>query len=224
MINAKASVDALQSQYRAALAQVSAAREQVNNTNVTAQISGVVDKVNVKVGEMFTGMSGNEPQIQIVNNANLKVVTQVPENYISRVKKGDSVQVLISETGKPYHTVINVIGATIDPTGRSFTTEAKLPSDPLLKPNQLATVKILDYKAHATVTVPVNVVQSDEKGKYIFIIEKSGDKFLVRRKIVIVGESYNGQIEIKSGLTGGEVIITEGYQTVYEGQAVMISK
>jgi hypothetical protein len=31
-------------------------------------------------------------------------------------------------------------------------------------------------------------------------------------------------MEIKSGLTGGEVIITEGYQTVYDGQAVTTGK
>ncbi len=224
VINAKAEVDALQSQLRAAQAQVNAAQEQLNQTSVKAQISGVVDKVNVKVGEQFTGMAGQEPQIQIVNNSNLKVVTQVPENYISRVKKGDSVIVVVSETGKPYRSIISVVGASIDPTGRSFTTEAKLPSDPLLKTNQLATMKILDYRARGTVTVPVNVVQSDEKGKYVYVVEKSGDKQVARKKTVIIGETYEGQTEIKSGLTGGEVIITEGYQTVYEGQALAVAK
>ena len=117
-----------------------------------------------------------------------------------------------------------MVGESIDPTGRSFTTEARLPSDPLLKTNQLATMKILDYKAKATVTVPVNIVQSDEKGKYVYVIEKSGDKQVARKKVVIIGETYNGQTEIKSGLTGGEVIITEGYQTVYEGQALAVAK
>jgi len=224
VINAKADVDALQSQLRAAQAQVSAAQEQVNQTVVRAQISGVVDKVNIKLGETFTGMSGNQPQIQLVNNSNLKVVTPVPENYISRVKRGDSVLVVVSETGKPYRSVISVVGASIDPSGRTFTTEAKLPSDPLLKTNQLATMKILDYKAKGAVTAPVNVVQSDEKGKYVYIVEKTGDKYIARKRVVIIGETYEGQTEIKSGLTGGEVIITEGYQTVYEGQALAISK
>jgi hypothetical protein len=81
-------------------------------------------------------------------------------------------------------------------------------------------MKILDYQAKAAVTVPVNVVQSDEKGKYVYVAEKSGDKTLARKKTVIVGETYNGIMEIKSGLAGGDLIITEGYQTVYDGQAV----
>jgi len=81
-------------------------------------------------------------------------------------------------------------------------------------------MKILDYQAKAAVTVPINVVQSDEKGKYVYVAEKSGNKTIARKKMVIVGESYNGVMEIKSGLAGGDIIITEGYQTAYDGQVV----
>jgi len=151
VINAKADVDALQSQLRAAQAQVSMAQEQANMSNVYAQISGMIDEVNVKVGEFFSPMSASDPRtgIRIINNSNMKIVTEVPDNYVTRVKKGDSVQVVVPEIGKPYPSVISMVGGSIDPTTRSFTTEAKLPSDPLLKPNQTAIMKILDYKAKA---------------------------------------------------------------------------
>jgi len=223
VINAKADVDALAAQLRAAQAQVGMAQEQANMSNVYAGISGMIDQMNVKVGEFFSPQSAAMPGsgIRIVNNNNLKVVTNVPENYISRVKKGDKVEVVIADSGKPpYQSVINMVGGSIDPTTRSFTTEAKLPSDPLLKANQTATLKILDYEAKGAVAVPVNVVQSDEKSKYIYVMEKAGDKMVARKKVVNVGEVYNGRIEIKSGLTGGELIIIEGYQTVYDGQSV----
>ena len=81
-------------------------------------------------------------------------------------------------------------------------------------------MKILDYQAKATIAIPVNTVQSDEKGKFVFVMEKSGDKMIARKKAVNVGEVYEGVIEIKSGLTGGDLLITEGYQTVYDGQSV----
>jgi membrane fusion protein, multidrug efflux system len=223
VINAKADVDALAAQLRAANAQVGMAQQQANMSNVYAGISGTIDEMNVKVGEFFSPQSAAMPGagIRIVSNTSLKVVTNVPENYIARVKKGDKVQVVIAGSGKPpYESVISVVGGSIDPTTRSFTTEAKLPSDPLLKPNQTATLKILDYEAKATLAVPVNVVQSDEKNKYVYVIEKAADKMIARKKIVIVGEAYNGMMEIKSGLNGGDLIITEGYQTVYDGQAV----
>jgi RND family efflux transporter MFP subunit len=226
VINAKADVDALNAQLRAAYAQVGQAQEAVNMSNVRAGMSGVVDQVNVRVGEFFSGSSPDrKPQILIVNTSSLKMEVPVPDNYASKIKKGDKVEVVVPETGRaPYSSVINVVGASIDPTTRSFMVEAKLPADPSLKPNQTATMKILDYEAKGAVAVPINIVQSDEKGKYVYVLEKSGDKMLARKKVVIPGEAYNGLMEIKSGLSGGDLIITEGYQSVYDGQAVVISK
>ena len=222
VINAKADVDALQSQLKAAQAQVAMAQEQANMSNVYAGISGVVDQVNVRIGEFFSGISPDrKPQVLIVNSSSLKVEVQVPDNYVARVRKGDKVEVVVAESGRPaFQSDISIVGAAIDPTTRSFMIEAKLPSDPLLKPNQTATVKILDYEAKAAVAVPINVVQSDEKNKYVYVMEKAGNKMIARKKVVIVGEAYNGFIEIKMGLTGGELIITEGYQTVYDGQTI----
>lgn len=227
VINAKADVDALQSQLRAAQAQVGMAQEQANMSNVYAGISGTIDEMNVKVGEFFSPQTAATPNmgIRIVNSNNLKIITAVPENYATRVKKGDRVEVVIPESGKPpYQSIISVVGGSINVKTRSFDVEAKLESDPTLKPNQTATMKILDYESKATIAVPVNVVQSDEKGKYVYVIEKAGDKMLARKKVVNVGEAYNGLIEIKSGLTGGDLIITEGYQTVYDGQVVTTGK
>ncbi len=223
VINAKADVDALNAQLRAAEAGVAQAQESLDMTNVRAGISGVVEQVNVRVGEFFSGSSpdGRGAQILIVNNSNLKIQVPVPDNYVARVKKGDKVLVEVPETGKPAFTsTINVVGAQIDPTTRSFNTEATLPNDPLLKPNQTATMKILDYQVKGTVVVPVNVVQTDEKGKYVYVMAKEGSKVIARKKTVNVGEVYGGKVEIRSGLRGGDLIITEGYQNVYDGQNV----
>jgi len=221
VINAKASLDAASAQVRAAEAQVAQAAEALDMTNVRAGLSGVVEEVNVRVGEFFTGATQQGGQIVIVNSASLKAEVPVPDNYVAKVKKGDKVMIAVPETGKaPYSSVISVVGASIDAKTRSFLTEAKLPADPLLKPNQTAVMKILDYQAKATIAIPVNTVQSDEKGKFVFVMEKSGDKMVARKKAVNVGEVYEGVIEVKSGLAGGELLITEGYQTVYDGQAV----
>jgi membrane fusion protein, multidrug efflux system len=218
LVTAKNNVDAMNKQ-------IAALTENWKTSFVYAPISGVADEVNIKAGEIFHGGSASSPQIKIINGNSLKIVTEVPENYIARVKKGDKVEVVVPETGKPpYQSFISVIGGSIHPTNRSFTTEAKLPADPLLKPNQTATMKILDYNVKSAIAVPINVVQSDEKGKYVYVLEVAGDKMLVRKKQVTVGEDYKGIIEIKSGLTSGELIITEGYQTVYDGQSVTTGK
>ncbi len=223
VINAKADVDALAAQLRAVEAQVGIAQEQVNMTSVRAAISGVIDEMNVKVGEFFSPQSAATPGagIRIVNNSQLKVVTLVPDNYVARIQKGDPVKILVTSIGKaPYDSRIDVMSASINVNTRSFTVEAKLPADPMLRANQLAVMKILDYKAAQAISVPVNVIQSDEKGKYLFVAETTSGKIIARRRTVEPGQVYEGWQEIKQGLKAGDQIVTDGYQSLYDGQAI----
>lgn len=223
VINAKADVDALAAQLRAVEAQVGIAQEQVNMTSVRAAISGVIDEMNVKVGEFFSPQSAASPGagIRIVNNSQLKVVTLVPDNYVARVQKGDPVKILVASIGKePFDSRIDVMSASINVNTRSFTVEAKLPADPMLRANQLAVMKILDYKAAQAISVPVNVIQSDEKGKYLFVAETTAGKIIARRRTVEPGQVYEGWQEIKQGLKAGDQIVTDGYQSLYDGQAI----
>ncbi|HEX4374972.1 MAG TPA: efflux RND transporter periplasmic adaptor subunit, partial [Puia sp.] len=77
VINAKNNVDQAQKQ-------INLIKQQIDQTNVTADIDGVADQVNVRVGEGFTGVvpGTTTPQIRIVNTQNLKAVANVPENYL----------------------------------------------------------------------------------------------------------------------------------------------
>ena len=71
--------------------------------------------------------------------------------------------------------------------------------------------------------IPVNIVQTDDKGKYVYVVEKDGKgRSIAVKKPVVVGESYGDKIEIKGGLQSGMQLITEGYQTVYDKQVVAI--
>ena len=223
VVNARADVEALNAQLRAAQAQVAMAQEQVNMTNVKAEITGVIEELNVKVGELFSAQAAATPGmgIRIVNNSRLKVVTNIPENYIGRVKKGSTVEVQVQETTAPaFTTKLSVVGESINAITRSFNAEAVVPANASYKPNQTANVRILDYKADSTVTAPLNTVQRDEKGRYVFVVEQKGNQLIARKQTVVTGEAYGGRVEIKSGLSNGQLLISRGFQNVYDGQIV----
>ena len=197
--------------------QLATLNEQLSFTNVRAGISGVADEVNIKVGETFTGspMQG----IKIVNTSSLKMMANIPENYISRVRKGSKVEIVVPDlNNRIINSTISLVSQSIDPNTRGFIAEARIPYDANLKPNQVANMRILDYAANQAISIPINVVQSDEKGKYVFVVEKKGEQLLARKKSIYLGESYGGVVEVKSGLNAGDVLITEGYQNLYEGQ------
>jgi hypothetical protein len=65
------------------------------------------------------------------------------------------------------------------------------------------------------------VVQTDEKGKYVFVMEKlSNGKYIAKKKLIVIGEVYGPTVEVKAGLQAAEQLITEGYQNLYEGQFI----
>ena len=200
--------------------QIGIIQKQASLMTITAPASGVADVVNVRVGEFFQGATAAGPQIRIVNTSELKVVAQVPENYIGRIKVGSAVQVFLPDINRTINAKVSVAGRTIDPTNRAFYIEASIPSAPELKPNQMAVVKIQDYAAPNAVTIPVNVLQNDEKGKFVMVAIKEGAKIVARKRTIVVGELYGEELEVKSGLQAGDQLITEGFQGLYEGQAI----
>ena len=200
--------------------QIGVIQKQAALMTVTAPMSGVAEKVDVRVGETFTGMSALGPQISIVNTGNLKIIAQVPENYLGRVGVGTTLEVALPGTNKNLTTKVAVAGKIIDPTSRSFQIEAPVPPDPSLKPNQIAVVKIRDYSSSNAITIPLNILQNDEEGKYVMVAAKEGAKTIARKRRVVVGELYGERLEIKSGLQSGDVVVTEAYQELYEGQPI----
>jgi len=220
VISARTQVETLERQLNAGNENVKTIQEQANTSNVYSDVDGIVDELNVRVGETFTGFMGTTPQIKIVNTSTLKVVTDVPENYASKVKVGSKIIVSLPDINKTYNSNISLSGKTINPNNRSFNAEAKLPYDGLMRPNQTAQVKIEDYSAANVVTIPVNTVQTDDKGKYVYIAVTEGNKLVARKKSIAVGELNGQMIEVKTGLTTGEKLISEGFQTVYDGQAL----
>ena len=218
LITAKTNVESLEKQLNAANENIKVQQEQASGSNVYSDVNGIADEVNVRVGEMFTGFAGTTPQIKIVNTSSLKIVTDVPENYSGKVRQGSSLLVTLPDVNRTFTTYVSVSGRVIDPNNRSFRAEAKLPNDAAIRPNQIAQVKILDYSAPNAIAIPVNTVSTDEKGKYVYVAAMEGGKLVARKKQIVVGELYNDLIEVKSGLSTGEQLITDGYQNVYDGQ------
>jgi hypothetical protein len=222
LISAKNNVEALENQLSGATESTKVLQEQLKTTLVLSDVAGIADEVNVRVGEAFVGATAMGAQIKIVNGSSLKVVTNIPENYAARIKKGTPVEVIISDVNKKFPATISLLSESIDPNQRGFRAEVKIPADNALRPNQLAVLKVMDYNAPNAVVAPINVIQTDESGKYLFVMNVVNGKSVAQKRSVVIGEVYGQWAEIKSGLQSGEQIITAGYQNLYEGQSVTV--
>jgi len=209
---------------------VNSLKDQINTattawdmSNVRSDVTGYVEQLNLKMGETFIGMIGSTPQIMIVNNSALKVVTEVPENYLDKIKKGTPVAIKLPDANVEFNSVISLMNQTIGLNSRSVVTEAKIPYNANVHINQVAQVRIKDYANPRALVVPLTVLQTDENGKYVYVVEMENGKKIARKKSIQVGEIYGNNIEVKGGLKPGDQIITEGFQSLYEGQVVTTS-
>ena len=191
---------------------------QVGQAVVTAPFSGVIDAVFIKTGSMA---APGVPLMQLVNTGSLKASAKVPDSYVSFIKQGDRVLVNFPDLNKEIEASVSYVGRIVDPLSRTFKIEVKIPSgDPGLKPNLLAMVRINDKTLEKAIVIDENIIQPTESGKLLFVAGKENGKTVALQRIVTTGLSYNGRVQIVSGLEEGDQLITTGYQDLSDKQAI----
>jgi RND family efflux transporter MFP subunit len=148
------------------------------------------------------------------------VSTSIPESYIGKLKVGTQVDVFLTSLNKNYKGKVRQIGNFINPNNRSFGIEVSIPNpENLLRPNQVAKLKVIDYTVKNAIVVPSNVVQEDGKGnQFVFVAANSNGKTATAKKtMVTVGKSSDNLTEILSGLNANDIIVIEGVNTISEG-------
>jgi len=195
-------------------------KEQYELTKIYAPISGSVDNVLIKEGEMAAAGRGT---IRIVQLSRLKITVSLSENYISRISKNDPVKVQIPVVGKEMELKIDAVSQVIDPNNRTFQIEIRISArEKDLKPNMLSVVTINDYTNSEALIVPQNVVQNTGADHFLFVAEKQNNGWIARRRTVFLGENYADRVEVLEGISPGEFVITFGFQALADGQTISI--
>ena len=194
---------------------------QLSKSDVYAPISGVVERVIVQSGELA---SPGFPIVQILNTNKLKVVANVPENYLKAVRQGEKVNVSFPALELEQEARVSLIGRMIDPSNRTFTVEAKVSGNSqLIKPNLLAIMMINDFSQDNVVTIPVELVQQEVGGKsYVFVKDSSNDGDIAKKVYIQTGRSFDNEIVVSSGLNGGEEIIIDGARNISNDELIKV--
>ena len=196
---------------------VSQMKAQLAKTRIIAPFSGVIDELIAEKGQVVGPGQG---LMRIVNLNNMFVSTAVPESYIGKLKVGAVVNVYLASLGKTYVGKIRQVASNINPNNRSFGIEVSIPNaENLLRPNQVAKLKIIDYTNENAVVVPSNVIQVDGNGdQFVFEATSIKDKTGIAKKVIVkVGKTSENFTEILSGLEPKTIIVSDGVNTVSEG-------
>lgn len=198
--------------------------EQLDMYKIRAPFAGTVDDIIGKVGE---AAAPGFPVARVLNLDKIYLESTVSEKYLGSVKEGGYVEVNFPSVGETVSAKITRTGNFINPANRTFTVRVEL-SNPggKYKPNQLAVMKIRDFKADDALVVPSKIIQQDRKGQdYIFTVVKNDNGLdVVKRLDLTVNDqlSYKGETMILTGVSAKQIFIDKGAKSVQEGNAVEI--
>ncbi len=202
--------------------QMATLQENLDMTRIKSLINGTVDDVNLKLVLMA---AHGAPAFRVVNYSDLRVVANISEVYASKVNSGNSVKVNFPDLNKEISGKVQFASKVIDPLKRTFTAEVSLDGDKSsYRPNMIAVMKIVDYTNEQAIVLPINSVQTKNNESYVYLTGKKNNQDVAVRTVVTLGQSYNGVVEITSGLKPEDVVITSGQFDLVDGMNINIKK
>jgi RND family efflux transporter MFP subunit len=207
--------------YESLQRQIEAQESQIEMGRVVSPISGTIDMVNVKQGEVAAPGFG---LIRVVNNFDMRVSAKVADSYLGSVKKGDNIAVKFPDTKDEFMGMVSFVSATVDPISRTFLVEVNLPEGKKVRPNQIAVVNINDRSQSSSIVIDENIVQFTDQGPVVFVTANEGGKEVAKQRILELGQAYNGKIEVLKGLQAGDNLISFGFTDLVDGSPISIQK
>jgi multidrug efflux pump subunit AcrA (membrane-fusion protein) len=208
-------------QAHAADAQASEEAKRLSDTRLVAPISGSIGMRKVDPGQT---VAAGMPVFTIVTLNPVKVRVGVPEAEIAKVRQGAPAEVTApSLGGRSFKGKVAIIGVASEPASRTYTVKILVPNPgPVLLAGMVAEARIFGPNKVHSLTLPTEAVVPDLQGAptvYVY----SPDRKRVYGRRVELGSPVGSEVEIRSGLQGGEQAVIVGQQKVREGSEVTLS-
>lgn len=204
-------------QYEAAVRGADILRTRLRTGFVRSPISGVVEDKFINKGEMSAPGS---PIFSIIDVSTVKISAGVPEMYITKVKTGQSVNITVDVLpGVIFDGKISYVAPALSGTSRTFEVEILISNrDKLLKPGMNANVQISEYSRDNAVVINQDLIVDYGDEQYLFVLE--GD--VARKRVIKLGGRNDNMVLVESGLNPGDKIISEGFQSLKDGDKVQV--
>ncbi|MCU4543125.1 efflux RND transporter periplasmic adaptor subunit [Acinetobacter bereziniae] len=222
----QALVNQLKGQIQSNKAQVDAAKLQLSYTRIYSPIAGRVgfrqkDAGNLIQANETTGL------VTITQVHPIYVQFAVAENYLmglrDTLKKGQQIEVSAwdkSEQNKLAMGRVQSLDNQIDVSTGTLKLKAVFNNqNDTLFPNQFVNVRLNTQTIQNAITIPNDAVQHGAKGTYVYIVNPQHKAEI---RMLKLGMTSNGQIEVIEGLTAKEQVVLEGIDRLSEGKEVQI--
>jgi len=215
---AKQELDNTIATLKVAKANYDAAWTRLRYAHITAPFSGYITKRLVDAGVNLK--SNDIALLTLMNTDKMKIYVSVLEKDIPLITRGKRGIVTVDAyPGRQFYGVVTKLSEAVDLSTRTMAAQIDVENPGhFLKPGMFASVTVLVDERAGALTIPVQSVGKDENGRFIYAIQGA----VARRKGVTTGVEQNSRIEILSGVSLSDSIVTTGAQFVKDGASVTI--
>ncbi|MBD2136663.1 efflux RND transporter periplasmic adaptor subunit [Anabaena sp. FACHB-1237] len=223
----KEAVTAAQGRVLAQKAVVKAAAERRSYARIISPITGTVIEKTTEPGNLI--QPGSEI-LKIGDFSQVKIITQISELELAKIKIGQSVQVKLDAF--PDQEIIgrvNRISPSADNTSRLIPVEIVIPNiENKIGSGLLARVKFTTSE-NKRVIIPITAINNQDQEitenstSTVFIVQKRGEKTTVKQQAITIGKIANNKVEILSGLQPGDNYVVRSNQPLKNGKPVKLS-
>ena len=205
-------------QARAAVAQGSAHEMEtlLGYTKVIAPFDGVVTRKLADIGDLA---APGKPIIEMEDPRTLRFECDVPEALIGQIKLGDNLPVQVSTGTTRVEGRIAEIAPVADPASRTFLVKLDLPTAEGLRSGQFGRAWIPTGKTKS-IRIPASAVVTHGQVESLFVVEENHAQL----RIVRTGKHVAGEVEILSGLSDGERVVSENVESLRDGAPVALKQ
>ncbi len=217
MAERQTAVKSAEAQLQQAQAGLEAARQQLENTRITAPVDGRVASLSAVVGAMAAPGS---PLLTIVDMDPAVIEVLLPENVYPMVDVGQEVEVQVQR--ETFAGKVRSKDMTVNPANRTYLLKVEVPNpDWKLVSGMTASLFILENGAEKGLLIPAEAYMDSEKpGRGSVMVYKDG---VVEERTVTIGKMTSRQVQILSGLSAGEKVVTKGQHLLKDGDRVAVA-
>ncbi len=196
-------------------AAVALARAKLQKTQIRAPFAGIVGIRNVSVGDY---VKEGQELINIEDIGSLKVDFRLPESYLPRLGKGQSVEVSSDALpGQAFNGTLDAIDPLIDASGRAISLRARLDNpERRLRPGMFVRVRLAFGGERQGLSVPEEALVPAGNDNFVFkVVDGKAQRVMVK-----IGQRRGAAVEIEEGLQAGDEVVTAGQLKLRDGVPV----
>ena len=215
-ILSQAEFDSAQARARVTAAGVIEAETMLGYTKVTAPFAGVITRKHADVGDLATP---GKPLLEMEDSTALRLEADVPEAVVGKLKLNDRLPVRISALEKELEGVVSEIAPAADPNSRTFLVKLDLPGTAGLRAGQFGRVAMPVGETTA-LRVPATALVQRGQMELVFVVADGK----AQMRIVKTGKRIGNEVELVSGVSAGEKIVTDNAAGLLDGQPLTIAQ